>query len=222
MTLGMIGFGYGSEVQSYWVNGMLVFCAYLSLATITGLITLAFVKYRARRAGGWLMSLIIGILAIATFTWISGAYVFIQDYISIPWNIPTPPIQVDPFSQARTSQEPPEITETAAITLPTATHQIEGTPTPKPSASLSPTTTKTPEPTAIYAMVITLNNEGANLRDAPEGTIIATLPDGALLEILPDTQLINGTNWINVRTEDGLEGWIIEAIIALTTPTPGS
>ena len=91
--LSVAGFGFGSGNQAYWLNGILVFSFYFSLATLIGLATLFFVKLRPRKAGGCLMTLIIGLLALASFTWISGATSYIQEVISIPWDIPAPPAQ---------------------------------------------------------------------------------------------------------------------------------
>jgi len=222
LPLSIAGFGLGSGLGTYWPNAILVFCVYFALATFTGLLTLAFVKYLPRRAGGCLMTLIVGLLAIATFTWISGATIIIQEYLPIPWNIPSPPVQEMQISTSQTSTDSPERVNPTAFSSPTATLPMKETPTIQSSSSLIPTITNSPEPTPIYAIVITLNNEGANLRNNPEGSILATLPDGTLLEVLPESQQLNGINWMNVRTVDGLEGWIIQDIISLTTPTPGS
>ena len=221
LPLSIAGFGYGSGENIYWPNAILVFSVYFALATLTGLLTLAFVKYRPRRTGGCLMTIIVGLLALASFLWISGAASYIQQYFPIPWNIPSPPVQDMRIFPSQTSNGNPEIVQPSAFPSQTATQQITETPTLQSTPSLIPTTTNTPEATPILAKVVTLNNEGANLRNTPEGTIIATLPDGTLLEILPESQLLNGINWINVRTADGLEGWIIQDIITLTTPTPG-
>jgi len=222
LPLSIAGFGYGSGNQAYWPNGILVFSVYFSLATLIGLTTLFFVKLRPRKAGGCLMTIIIGLLALASFTWISGAYIYVQEYISIPWNIPAPPSREMKIIITQTSPESANILIPTSGRTSTAIIPIEQSSTPQPTPSPTPIDTITPEPTPIFAIIITQNNEGANVRANPEGEIIATLLDGTLVEILSGSQLVDGLTWINIRTTDNLEGWIIQDLITITTPTPGS
>lgn len=218
--LSIAGFGYGSGSIEFWTNGILVFSVHLALATFIGLISLFFVKFRPRRMGGCLLTLIIGVAAILTFTWISGSYTTIQEFLNIPWSIPAPPYQ-ESGSKVTQIQAAAENTATPSPTSTiTATLTIEKTATPDITPSETPTNTMTPEPTPYIGIVLTLNGGGANVRDMPEGTVIATLLDGTQLEILPENQIVDGTNWLNIRTSDGLVGWIIQDVISTVTPTP--
>ena len=184
-----------------------------------GLATLFFVKLRPRKAGGCLMTLIIGLLALASITWISGATTYIQEVISIPWDIPTLPAQEMEFSAPqKTIESVNTLPPTSGSTL-TATLEIEKSATPLPTPSPQPTKTLTPSPTPIFAVIFTQNAEGANVRMDPEGEILVSIPDGTLMEVLPGSQVVNGFTWIHVRTPDGDEGWIIQDLITIMTPT---
>ena len=102
----------------------------------------------------------------------------------------------------------------------TATLEIEKSATPQPTPSPQPTKTLTPSPTPIFAVVFTQNGEGANVRIDPEGEILVSIPDGTFLEVFPGSQLVNGFTWIQVRTPDSFEGWIIQDLITIMDPTP--
>jgi Bacterial SH3 domain len=56
---------------------------------------------------------------------------------------------------------------------------------------------------------------GAILRaDPPKGRQVAGLRDGAVLQVIEHRQLDDGTEWLHVRTADGVEGWVFSRLVA--------
>lgn len=56
---------------------------------------------------------------------------------------------------------------------------------------------------------------GAILRaDPPRGRQVAALRDGTVLEVLDHQQLPDGSEWLHVRTPDGVEGWVFSRLAA--------
>jgi hypothetical protein len=56
---------------------------------------------------------------------------------------------------------------------------------------------------------------GAILRsDPPTGRQVTALRDGTLLQVLEHRTLNDGTEWLRVRTPDGVEGWVYSRLVA--------
>jgi hypothetical protein len=57
---------------------------------------------------------------------------------------------------------------------------------------------------------------GATLRDAPStrGHNLRVLPNGTRIELLKETAQGDGFLWLNIRTQDGLVGWIVAPAVA--------
>lgn len=213
LPLSAAGYGLGSGYPDFWPNGILVFSVHLALATLVGLLTLVVLGFRPRRLPGCLMSLIVGLLALGVFAWLSGAVSFIMDrfdYSSfspiLQETITATPTSKASFSPTPTSQIfPIEPTLTPTFQIPT---------------SEIPTSTLTPEATPVYALIY--SETGANVRAEPGSeTIIARLPNDYLVEILPEIQVLNGITWLHIRTADGDEGWIIQSLVVTATPATG-
>jgi hypothetical protein len=81
-----------------------------------------------------------------------------------------------------------------------------------------------PPPTVAPAEEFTpdlQSNSGAqvNLRSSPgqadgsnpDANVLTTLPLAAPLQVIGEEQTVDGQTWLNVRTENGDEGWIISA-----------
>jgi hypothetical protein len=129
-------------------------------------------------------------------------------------------------------------TPTATITLtrtpaPTVTPSATRTPRPPtatitltPTRGPAPTRTRTALPTAsvlppgVYGLAVvslTDSSRTANLRESPpDGRVLRLLPNGTELEVLEFYQEIDGVLWRQVRTEDGLVGWISAAFLRFT------
>jgi uncharacterized protein YgiM (DUF1202 family) len=133
----------------------------------------------------------------------------------------------EPVAQIPTATLVPLITLSP---IPTATPVL--TNTPIPTFTLTPTETYTPSPSAVPPTLtptppITAYVGGAqriNFRVAPSETaeIIGALTPGDPLRVLHES--IDGS-WLNVRTGDGLEGWVASRLIHIpptNTPFPTS
>lgn len=213
LPLSAAGFGLGSGYSDFWPNGILVFCVHLSLATLVGLLTLVVVGFRPRRVPGCLLSLIIGLLALGVFSWLSGATTFIMDRLNYSTGIPT-------------LQETLPSTETSIVSLSTTEvnqanpQEPTMTPTFQIPPTKSPTNTLTPQATPVYALIS--SETGANVRAEPGSeTIIVRLPNETLVQILTEIQILNGITWLHIRTADGDEGWIIQSLVITATPATG-
>ncbi len=213
LPLSVAGFGLGSGYSDFWSNGIQVFCVHLALATLVGLLTLVVLGFRPRRIAGCFMSLIIVLVALGGFLWLSGATNFLLDGLN---NFPGTP----------TSQETPPVTQTSMVILTTTVTSQPSTPMPTLTPTLqiptttTPTTTLTPEATPVYARIF--SETGANVRASPgSDTIIARLPNDYLVEVLSDIQVLNGITWLHIRTADGDEGWILQSLVATATPATG-
>ncbi|MGB7539975.1 MAG: SH3 domain-containing protein [Anaerolineales bacterium] len=101
----------------------------------------------------------------------------------------------------------PSLTLSATVSPPPS-------PTPKPSATLTPTATPVP------AVVRGTGGQGVFLRDAPglDGKKIASLQEGDIVEVLGPPVEKDGTRWVPVRTDSGLEGWMALEFCATATP----
>ena len=138
----------------------------------------------------------------------------------------------------RPAVEPPAIlpaANTSSTSTPTATLSLSPTPshspTPRISAtptntlipSLTPSQTVTPAPTPVWAIINAASFNGAYIRSEPKfgSKILISLLNGTLVQVLPDTSTDGGTLWVKIRTNDGLEGWIVQGLLVTATPVPG-
>ncbi len=79
---------------------------------------------------------------------------------------------------------------------------------PAPAASED-----TPADTAEHVKVANTGGAGAILRaDPPRGRQLAALRDGQVLEVL-ERQTVADSEWLRVRTSEGLEGWIFGRLV---------
>jgi hypothetical protein len=119
----------------------------------------------------------------------------------------------------------------AAVASPTATHRPAETPTAAlspsltPSASASPSPSPTPTvtlsltPTPQLAVVYGTGGEGAYLRKYPTLEVIEPLEEGEMVEIIGPPVVLNGKEYIPVRTMSGETGVIMAEYCATLTPT---
>jgi len=216
LPLSAAGFGLGSGISDFWPNGGLVFSVHLALATLAALLTLFILGFRPRRIPGCFMTLVIAVLALVAFVWLSGAGSFFMGIFNSSFG-------VSPF------QESPTATRTAITNSPNPATNQTGTIEPTITATLqiqitpTPTNTVTPQATPIYARVFSDNGLGANVRALPGDNtpILVSLINDSLVEILPEIQILNGVTWIHIRTAAGIEGWMIQSLVVTATPATG-
>jgi SH3-like domain-containing protein len=49
---------------------------------------------------------------------------------------------------------------------------------------------------------------------------LAALINEYLVEILPETAVVDGVTWSHIRTTEGIEGWVLQSVLAMATPVP--
>lgn len=130
---------------------------------------------------------------------------------------------------------PPTLTHTPTVThtftpgpSPTATHSATPSPTATtthlpsntPSATPTETATATYTRTPIAAVITGYIIPGMQLRQWPEGPIIATLRQDKPITLLYGSQVINGLVWVEVQDHEGRIGWIPQIYLLTSTPNP--
>ena len=63
---------------------------------------------------------------------------------------------------------------------------------------------------------------GARLRAEPYGMTVTTMNNGTLVLVLSDQFVVAGNmTWVNVRImADGPEGWVLQELLIMATPSP--
>jgi SH3-like domain-containing protein len=83
--------------------------------------------------------------------------------------------------------------------------------------------TVTPQPTPVWARINVKGSNGAVIRAEPgyNAAIVKSLLNGIIVEVLNEVATADGATWVKIRTADGVEGWIVRALLATATPAPG-
>jgi len=200
------GFGLGAGLPETWPNGLLIFLVHLSLGTLIGGIVLATQGFKPQKAAGYILPVLIGLLcaaALAVFTglagWIAGrASPLTTNYTPTPLGLVSP-----------TPGLPPSSTPGA----PTRTFTV--------TASKQPSATFTDTPAPSYAVITATTGGGALVRTEPGGgTVLTTLINGAYVEVLPEIRSVGTVQWVLIRTQDGVEGWVLQTVLVAATPLP--
>lgn len=197
------GFGLVLNQARSWPDGLPAFLVYISLAILTSCIILAIMRFKPVRTIGYLLPVIIFILALAGLFSLTGLVDVVREGILSSRSIvPT-----------STSMALPSLTVEARNQNPTSSPTITLSPTPE----ISPTFTPTP----VYAMISAAYGGGALVRSEPgSGSVIATLSNGSIVQIFPEIQSINGTIWVHVLTSDNKDGWVFQDVLKAVTLTP--
>ncbi len=138
----------------------------------------------------------------------------------LPSDTPAPTLTPLP-SDTPVATPTPEPSATPAPTstgtsVPTST--AAPTDTPRPSATAAPPTA-TPAPPQVTAIVIA--SQGVNVRSGPGTTFqpIGSLPTGAQVAVIGRS---GDAGWIQVRLDDGREGWISAPLLQINAPAGSS
>ncbi|MCJ7733763.1 MAG: DUF389 domain-containing protein [Anaerolineales bacterium] len=220
VPLAIAGFGFGSGQPHLWPDGLVLFGIHLAVLAITGAIVFMLLGIKPLRFIGYTLGSLIAILSIVGVIGLSSAGAVVGGKIAMPTQIPTATDTATPEPPTYTPTETPiPLTPTVSPTVPTATA------TPLPTA----TSTETPQPTPFYAEIaVSKEFAGAYIRKEPslDSQILTSLVNGSVIEILNPSPSFDeqGRNWLNIRfvNEDGLEedGWIIENLLLISTPSP--
>lgn len=229
LPLSAAGFGLGSGVSELWPQGALVFLVHLAWATMFGLITLFFLRFYPKSAGGFVFTGFIFIILIAGLASLMGAAKWTMEQAGLITPVPATTILTNstpaPFATRTGSPKPEQATAIIGVATGTPTHTPRATPSQVTlPATETSTATVTAEPTPILAFIRASEGGGAFIREEPGGIVVATLGNGSVVTIVPkDLQDVNGVIWVHVFTtvnDVRVEGWMIQTV--LQTATPGA
>jgi hypothetical protein len=197
------GVGLGIGVPSIWPDGALVFLVHLALSILVGGITLAALRFKPLKAGGYLLPFLTGLLCLAVLVDLTGLTKIIRDGI------------------LTTRRSAP----TASATLVVASSTPTSTFTPSPSSTLTPSITATAsatlEPTPAFAVIASPSLGGALAFSEPGGgTVVITLSNGIIVQVLPEIQTgADGRNWAHIRWSN-IDGWVLTTVLGASNTTP--
>lgn len=127
---------------------------------------------------------------------------------------------------SRSPAAPPPTPTTAPTVQPTSTIPVV-LPTEPPvptSPPVTPTAEATAAPTATVAPVTAAVSSGVGvwLRGAPStsGEQLEWLLDGTIVTLLPAQETADDLLWQQVRTENGVEGWVASDFLTINQPAP--
>ncbi|MGD0750494.1 MAG: DUF389 domain-containing protein [Anaerolineales bacterium] len=201
LSAGGIGLGIGSA--TLWPDGAEVFLVHLALAGLVGVITLAVMRFKPLKAGGYFLPIFIWLLCLAGLVYFTGLPRVIRNEILAA----RPTIVRIPTAVVFVPYDSPTSTDT-----PTATATFTPSDTPSPTATASPT--------PAYAVIKASTGGGAYIRSVPAGgNALAVLLNGTLVQVMPEIQTAGGFSWAHVRWNN-MDGWVMTTVLLATTETP--
>jgi hypothetical protein len=204
LPVGAAGFGLGAALPEFWPNGVFIFLTHLALATLAGGIVLVALHFKPPRNPAYILPIFIGLLCVSALIVFTGLAGWVMNRV-------TPPpadFSLTPLGLVSPTPRPPA---SATPRAPT------GTVTPLPSEQ--PSATLTTIPTPALAVIAASTDGGANVRTEPGGgVVIITLINGTQVEVLPESQTVGTSQWVRIRSLEGLEGWVLQAVLAFPTP----
>lgn len=205
LPLAVAGFGFASQQPHLWPDGLVVFALHLACGALISIIVLAFLGFRPLTLFGYTMSGAVILASIILLIGLSGAGAVVGGKLGLPTAVPTPTLTFTPTLSPTLTPIPPS-----------------KTPTSTPTRTLAPTFTRTftASPTPIIQIVAAPSTEGILLRAEPGGAIIKSYLNGIPMEIMRDDFLLDGVLWQHVIAPDGIEGWILQSLLATPTIAP--
>jgi hypothetical protein len=109
----------------------------------------------------------------------------------------------------------PTVEPTPQLPLPTATATVSLTATVELTATLpvSPTTSGLPTATVSSGVGVYLRAEASTTAEQ-----LGYLVDGTVVTLLPGRQTAEAFEWAQVRTAEGLEGWVVLEFLVVNQP----
>lgn len=209
IPLGVAGFSLAYATPATWMDGLIVFAVHLAWAALTGAVVLLVIGLKPANLFGYTLGTSLVLISAIAFVIISGlmstrpVVVATQPTVTLVILPSSTPTQVS--TPTRTNQPTNALTTATATIRPTST----------------PTQTVTPQPTPVWARVSARDSDGAFVRDEPNGTVLTSLFNGSLVQVISEPVRGQGTTlWVQVRTDSGLEGWMVQALLATATPAP--
>jgi hypothetical protein len=205
LPLVVAGLGLGLKLPSLWPDGLVVFIIHLSWSALLSVLTLIILGFRPLTLFGYTLGSAVALLSIILLLGISSFGAAITAQVGFP----TPTPSLTPTLTATSTLTPTPVPPTATLTPPVT-----------PSPTLTPTDTPTPTATPIFAYVETGSAEGARIRSEPGGETVGFLANGTLVILLPETSEIEGELWVRILAPEGVEGWIVQSLVTVATPSP--
>jgi hypothetical protein len=196
--------------QAILLNGLLGFLILLTWSILLGTLALVFQGVRPVNLFGYTLGVAITLTCLTVLIGLSGLGAAVYGQISLP--------SFTGLAAATQTATPNPPTQTPQATETTAPTQTAVRPTSTPTRTATPTRTLTPTP--VWATVQASASDGVYLRGEPDsnGEILTSLLNGTQVQLLPETAQSGNTSWAHVKTEDGLEGWIVQALLIASTP----
>lgn len=223
------GFGLGGGINTVWPHGLLVFFVYFAWAGMFGLLTLMAMRFLPASVPGFLMSVALAAVFVATLVILMGGGNGGPSFaMQPPQSTNTPAPALSPT--ARVDLAPVISASSSTPVIETATPTAPLPPTPVPLTlevtlppTATPTITLTIEPTPVYARIRARTGGGVILRATAGGKGITVLDNYSIVQVLPDTQDVSGTTWAHVIANVGgnhLDGWVVQLYLDVATPVP--
>jgi uncharacterized membrane protein len=208
VPLSVAGFGLTSGQPGLWPEGLGVFAIYLAWAAMMGTIILLVRGLRPHNLFGYTLGSTLLLVGLAALIFISGVGTAMRVEIQYPTASPTVTRTITPTTTLTSTPVPPTQTLVPTNTL---------VPTKTVTQTLSPV------PTPVYARINAKGGTGAIIRAEPnlDAAVVKSLLNGMLVEVLPKISESDNNFWVYVRTQDGVEGWILRPLLATATPVPG-
>lgn len=202
LPLGAAGLGLVQAEPELWQGALLIAGLHLTWAVVVGLITLFALGFRPLVGSGSSLAAAIGMIGLVAVLGAVGLGASVV--AAVPTATPTPT---------------PTRTPTATATA-TATQTATATASDTPTATATATQTLTPTATPPQARIQGTGGLGAFYRETPNGVSIGGLLDGAQIEVIGGPVEEGGEVWLQIRTADGEEGWLLAGFVATVTPGP--
>ena len=186
------GFGVGSGETYLFPDGIVVYAVYLSLATITGALTLAILGFRPYTLFGYTLGAAITLVGVILVIGLSGAGAVFGAQIGIPTPSLTP-------TSTSTLTVTPTLTRTLTLTPPPPTNTW--TPTATFTITSTPTIAPTMTPTPLLARIDAGEYGGALLREEPgfQAIVLDVIANGTLVQVFEDEPVArNGVFWVHI------------------------
>ncbi|MCJ7695075.1 MAG: SH3 domain-containing protein, partial [Anaerolineaceae bacterium] len=210
LPLTFSGFQLAAGNGQGWQNALLLAITYLSVAIFITILVFLVLGLHPKRTLGWVIFLIS-----------LGASIFL--IVGVANRYPLPHFESQPPADVATHPESPP-THTPEVTTEIAfqtssTPELSPTLTPRPEQTKTAAITQTSTEAPVWVTVRADN--GAVIREGPgyEYLIVTYAQDGSLIQMLPETSLTGTTLWVKVIGENGIEGWILHALLIIPTPT---
>lgn len=210
LPLGAFAVGIMGMQQEIWLGALLNFALHISWSIASGMVVFLVMGFRPVSSGARSYAFAVLIMsAIVILSLLSlGGSILLGMPSSTPAVLASSPTPSATSAPSMTHTPTPPVTETLIIETSTQPAPSE---TPRPS---------TPTPAPSLGVIVGTGGLGVVMRDAPNGVRVGGLFDGAEVEIIGGPIEIESSIWMQIRTREGNEGWVLTGFLATVTPAP--